>query len=222
MKSDHEIGIATYEWGRTDYSHASFYAASGDSEMDIFKCVENGKVYVPCENELFEYNDSPVSLKNIEEKYAEAALNRKCANAIDAAVSAVRTPGEMAGTATFDLKAALKTLISEFGSERVNAVLAAIVTNNSFDGRYSEANKKWAESIFNPPVDALRYCTVNTHPVVLDGLVSKARTAENTHEVKPPLLERLGKNKVRAEREKAERKNQPKMSKGAKKSEEEL
>ena len=55
--SDHALGIATYEWGKTEYSHAAFYAASGESEADIFRCVENGKLYIPAENELFRYNE---------------------------------------------------------------------------------------------------------------------------------------------------------------------
>jgi hypothetical protein len=57
--SDRSLGIATYDWGKTEYSHALFYAASGESEADIFRCVENGRLYIPCENELFQYNEPP-------------------------------------------------------------------------------------------------------------------------------------------------------------------
>ena len=57
--SDHSLGITAYDWGKTEYSHALFYAASGDSETDIFRCIENGKLYIPCENELFRYNEPP-------------------------------------------------------------------------------------------------------------------------------------------------------------------
>ena len=35
------------------YSYEEFYEASGDSEADFFKCVENGQLYIPGENELF-------------------------------------------------------------------------------------------------------------------------------------------------------------------------
>jgi hypothetical protein len=62
--SDRSLGIATYDWGKTEYSHASFYAASGESEADIFRCVENGKLYIPCENELFQYKEPPQKGKN--------------------------------------------------------------------------------------------------------------------------------------------------------------
>jgi hypothetical protein len=42
------------------YSHSDFYAASKGSAADIFKCVESGKLFVPHENELFEYNAPPI------------------------------------------------------------------------------------------------------------------------------------------------------------------
>lgn len=57
MKSDRVLCIATYKWGRCNYSHSDFYAKSGDCETDIFMCIENRKLYVPCENELFQYTE---------------------------------------------------------------------------------------------------------------------------------------------------------------------
>ncbi len=61
MASDFTLGISSYDWKKTDaaYSIDAFYAASGGSTADIFRCVENGKLYVPGENELFRYNDPP-------------------------------------------------------------------------------------------------------------------------------------------------------------------
>lgn len=38
------------------YSHKEFYAAA-DETCDIFRCLENGKLYVPGERELFIYHD---------------------------------------------------------------------------------------------------------------------------------------------------------------------
>ena len=62
MSSDFGLGVSAYEWKKdgTDYSHANFYAASGNSDADIFVCVENGKLYVPAENELFLYKEPPL------------------------------------------------------------------------------------------------------------------------------------------------------------------
>ncbi len=43
--------------GKADviYSHKNFYEASRYSKADVFKCLENRKLYVPGENELFNY-----------------------------------------------------------------------------------------------------------------------------------------------------------------------
>ena len=42
------------------YSYEKFYEASGDSEADFFKCVENNQLYIPGENELFLYTGNTV------------------------------------------------------------------------------------------------------------------------------------------------------------------
>ncbi|MEO3161181.1 hypothetical protein ABHC52_14565, partial [Ruminococcus bicirculans (ex Wegman et al. 2014)] len=55
LRSDAELGLCKYEWKKHNYSHKSFYAASNNSTSDLFRCVENNKVYIPGENELFEF-----------------------------------------------------------------------------------------------------------------------------------------------------------------------
>jgi len=58
MRSDRTLGITSYDWGRCGfYSHSDFYTKSGGSEVDIFLCVENNKLYVPTESELFQYTE---------------------------------------------------------------------------------------------------------------------------------------------------------------------
>lgn len=37
------------------YDYDEFYAAAGDHTFDIFRCIDNGKLYVPGAHELFEY-----------------------------------------------------------------------------------------------------------------------------------------------------------------------
>lgn len=60
LTSDRELGMSTYDqWKKVDYSHKAFYEASTDKTCDIFRCVENGNLYVPCENELFIYKEPP-------------------------------------------------------------------------------------------------------------------------------------------------------------------
>jgi len=40
---------------KTVYNYDDFYAASTDKECDIFRCIENDRLYVPGANELFEF-----------------------------------------------------------------------------------------------------------------------------------------------------------------------
>lgn len=57
---DTELGLCepgyAYE-SKYPYSHASFMAASPDKDCDLFRCVENGKLYLPCEHDLQEYRE---------------------------------------------------------------------------------------------------------------------------------------------------------------------
>lgn len=64
IRSDRELGICDYDvdWKKHDYSWKDFYSASNDSQLDIFLCKENGKLYVPCEHELFQFEEKKHNL----------------------------------------------------------------------------------------------------------------------------------------------------------------
>lgn len=49
LTRDREINLTTYA---KTYTHEGFYKAS-TKEVDLFRCIENGKIYVPCNHELF-------------------------------------------------------------------------------------------------------------------------------------------------------------------------
>ncbi|MBP5718630.1 MAG: hypothetical protein J6X53_06595, partial [Abditibacteriota bacterium] len=55
ISSDREMGVSTYDWAKRPWSHDAFYQASGGVTADVFRCLETGKLYIPGENELFEY-----------------------------------------------------------------------------------------------------------------------------------------------------------------------
>lgn len=58
QKLDIDLGFCRENYAypcKHHYSHDSFYAASPDKTCDLFRCVENGKLYIPCENDLQEY-----------------------------------------------------------------------------------------------------------------------------------------------------------------------
>jgi len=68
MSSDFGLGLSKYDWKKAEYSYEGFYTASGNSEANIFKCVENGRYYVPHENELFQYKVLPMLTKSADKK----------------------------------------------------------------------------------------------------------------------------------------------------------
>lgn len=41
------------------YTYAGFYAAATDRTCDLFRCVENCKLYLPCAHDLQEYLERP-------------------------------------------------------------------------------------------------------------------------------------------------------------------
>ena len=53
--SHNELGMSVYADAERPYSHEAFYAAAGNIKADVFRCLENGKLYLPGTNELFEY-----------------------------------------------------------------------------------------------------------------------------------------------------------------------
>ena len=55
VRSDRSLAMCTYGWQKVHYDYEAFYAASTDKNCDLFRCEDNGRLYVPCLNELFLY-----------------------------------------------------------------------------------------------------------------------------------------------------------------------
>ena len=61
VKTDEDLGMFDKGFpkaGKVPYTWKGFCAASPDKRADLFRCVENGKLYIPCEHELAEYKGS--------------------------------------------------------------------------------------------------------------------------------------------------------------------
>mgnify|MGYP003453408546 CR=1 FL=1 len=56
QSSDKDLGFNTYTWKKHDYNYDEFYEAYGEKWFDLFRCKENGRLYIPGQNELFIYN----------------------------------------------------------------------------------------------------------------------------------------------------------------------
>ena len=124
--------------------------------------MEKATIYPHSVEYAIQHGEAPSYHQCLQESQA-------CARAIDKAVIASNYE-----LYHYDLKAAAKTVIEEFGFERTNFVLANILLNSHYDGRYSHANKEWAQGFHVAPD---RYIVCNTHPTVLDGFIDRVRKA---------------------------------------------
>lgn len=75
---------------------------------------------------------------------------------------------------------AADAVLREFGADRVLHVLANTVQQKDWDGRFSRANKAWAQQFSIPEdmvmgMDRRSQFVVNSHPTVLDGFIHLAR-----------------------------------------------
>lgn len=68
-----------------------------------------------------------------------------------------------------------KSVIEQYGKDRVEYVLANTITHLSYDGRFSVNNKEWAKGIVPDADWETRDLIVTSHPAVLDGFTNQAR-----------------------------------------------
>ena len=72
----------------------------------------------------------------------------------------------------------LAPVLTAYGYKRTERVLAATLQELSWDGRFSPANKQWAERRYIPQDERHNAAiTVRSHPAVLDGFVDLYRKA---------------------------------------------
>ncbi|MBQ9749953.1 MAG: DpnD/PcfM family protein, partial [Clostridia bacterium] len=57
---DAELGLCEEGYAypsKFPYFYDDFYKAAGGHEYDLFRCVENGKIYIPCHHDLQIYRE---------------------------------------------------------------------------------------------------------------------------------------------------------------------
>lgn len=82
IETDPQLGFSIYpERRKFQYKYEAFYKAATDKTCDIFRCEENGKIYVPGTNELFIYHE-PAQKKRASVKTAlsQKALSQNKSN----------------------------------------------------------------------------------------------------------------------------------------------
>ena len=83
-------------------------------------------------------------------------------------------------------KAGAREVIDEFGKERVMMVLAITIRDKLYDGRFSSANKAWAQAFpIEPDIDSwggnrnLTLAVRQTHPGLLNLFCDQAKAYES-------------------------------------------
>lgn len=116
-------------------------------------------------------------------------LNEDCRNAIEEAIADNFDGMHLADDAT-------KSVVEQFGMERMGYILAYTLNYNNHDGRYSHSNKEWAETTCkgergnNIRPDWI----VRSHPAVLNGFVDMYRKeleAEQQREPEKPFVQQF-------------------------------
>ena len=126
------------------------------------------------------------------EKWRESkAANIACRDAIDKAVV------ENYDGAHLKTGKILDAVISDFGRERVELVLAATIQEKIHDGRFSNANKEWAKNVPMVAGDKCYMVSDRTHSVLLDALTKAFR--ENYPERKPSVIEQLKSSQTKSQ-----------------------
>ena len=118
------------------------------------------------------------------ERWRESkAENVACRDAIDKAVA------ENYDGAHLKAEEILNFVVSDFGRERVEHVLAATIQEKIHDGRFSNANKEWVKNVPMVAGDKCYMVSDRTHSVLLDALAKAFR--ENYPERKLSVIEQL-------------------------------
>lgn len=136
---------------------------------------------------------------------ASLRANEACKEAIEAAIRK--------GFDGMNLqKDAARSVIEQFGMERVQYVLANTVQIKMWDGRFSGDNKSWAER-FRIPGDGRKGdehrfdYEVSAHPVIVNGFINQVRKEER-EQLRPSVLQML-KEVPKVPSRKPPKKNEP-------------
>ena len=146
--------------------------------------MDNSDVPVYYESFSYAAENGEVDLYRISRQ-----LNEECRNAIEEAIADNFDGMHLADDAT-------KSVVEQFGMERMGYILAYTLNYNNHDGRYSHSNKEWADTTCkgergsNIRTDWI----VRSHPAVLNGFVDMYRkelAVEQQREPEKPFVQQF-------------------------------
>jgi hypothetical protein len=138
---------------------------------DLFAAMYEAVVYRPDFKKLV----YPYSFEETKDRFdvhyylSSDGLNNECARSIDKVIS--ESCYEMYH---YNLDIAAMKVIHEYGFQRVNAVLKNHLRQHEYDGRYSRANKEWAQRL-GIMETAFKDTIMNAHPTLIDDFTNHVR-----------------------------------------------
>ena len=159
-------------------------------ELEQQKSASRQKSSAKPKKEAVKMDKTPIYKESFEYAYnhgeeeqhrASNHANIACKKAIETAIASHYHDNRL------DTQAAVQEVVKQFGYERMFYVLANTVQTQGTDGRVSQANKKWAQTIpivFERGKRDTSYLITQTHPGLLDMFVSSAR---HEHLLRQPL-----------------------------------
>lgn len=160
---------------------------------ELFMKVDGKLAVIPMEEQKTEPEIPPVYLHSaayaLKHDEADAygasyQANVDCRRAIEDAI------GDHYRDNRLDVSCA-KDIIQTFGMERVQTVLASTIQAVDWDGRISDANKKWAKNYPIPDEIGREYHVNGCHRGLTDLFCSEVRRLQREMEKKPSVLGKL-------------------------------
>ena len=146
--------------------------------------MDNSDVPVYYESFSYAAENGEVDLYRISRQ-----LNEECRNAIEEAIADNFDGMHLADDAT-------KSVVEQFGMERMGYILAYTLNYNNHDGRYSHSNKEWADTTCKGErgSNIRTGWIVRSHPAVLNGFVNMYRkelAVEQQREPEKPFVQQF-------------------------------
>lgn len=102
--------------------------------------------------------------------HQSAGQNRACLAAIDKAITDCNYEPNH-----YDTAAAFDSVTKDFSLDRIAYLMAGLIQQHSYDGRYSHTNKAWAQAC---PAGDTQNMVLNSHPIVVDAFIDNVRKAQ--------------------------------------------
>ena len=169
LESSTPLADVYKNWSNMDFNMMDNITSAIDDHADTVIRQTEELCKTPLYKESYEY---AYEHGEQDQHIASNRANIACKEAIEKAVAGHYHDNRL------DVEDAVQDVVKRFGYERMFYVLANTIQAQGGDGRVSQSNKKWAQSIpvaFERGKRDASYLIMHTHPGLLDMFVSHAR-----------------------------------------------